>query len=242
MIDQKSCINASPLKCEFFDRPAEVVAPDLIGCFLFFELEGKKAGGMIVETEAYDESDYASHCYSDECRRPRPYSKPMRLAPAHLYIYENGSGAPSINFVTDRVDYGSAVLIRAIEPAASSQAIMIERHEKFGRKDFTEFNLCNGPTKICDAVGIDRNLYKKTQEMAVSILEHPFDLRMRTGSRQIVCGPRVGIQKQLAKEPPECHSRPEARLAIARYWRFGLAGSKHVSPTQSFTQYVSKSL
>ena len=48
---------------DFFSRPVERVAPDLVGCFLFTNFDGKKAGGMILETEAYDENDVFSHCF-----------------------------------------------------------------------------------------------------------------------------------------------------------------------------------
>lgn len=47
----------------FFERSAEIVAPDLIGCYLFTAIDDKRVGGMIIETEAYDQTDPFAHCY-----------------------------------------------------------------------------------------------------------------------------------------------------------------------------------
>jgi DNA-3-methyladenine glycosylase len=237
MIDDKSWTSAPAITNAFFDRPAEIVAPDLIGCFLFTRIGGHVAGGMIVETEAYDQPDYASHCYSDDHKRAKPNSKPMLWASGHLYLSSNDT-LPSINFVCDRAGFGSAVLIRALEPAAVGEMVMRERRKKYGPRVLTEFNLCSGPIKASEALGICDALYKRTQDGAVSLFAPPFDLRMRTKTREIVCGPRIGIAKQFEGESEDRRSSPEARLALARHWRFGFAGSKFLSAT--FTQYAPK--
>jgi DNA-3-methyladenine glycosylase len=237
MIDDTQWKKAPPLQKGFFDRPAEIVAPDLIGCYAFIEVEHHVAGGMIVETEAYDQSDYASHCYEDEHKRARSDSGPMKWAGGHLYLYWNNYW-PSINFVCDRNGFGSAVLIRAIEPVRATEAIMIKRREPSGPKNLTEFNLCNGPQNICQALGIADALYNLSQTQPVSLFAAPFDLRKRTKSREIVCGPRIGIAKQFERELIDRRMSPEAQLALSRNWRFGFAGSKFVSKT--FVQYASR--
>jgi DNA-3-methyladenine glycosylase len=237
MVDDKSWISAQPIAGDFFDRPAEVVAPDLIGCFLFAHIDGHVAGGMIVETEAYDQADYAAHCYSDDYKQEKSDSAPMLLAGGHLYLSWNSS-VPSINFICDRAEFGSAVLIRALEPAAATERIIRERRRPYGPKDLTEFNLCNGPANTSEALGIGDALHGRTQENAVSLFSAPFDLRMRTKTREIVCGPRIGIARQFEREPVDRRSSPEAKLALARHWRFGFAGSKFVSAT--FNQYAEK--
>jgi DNA-3-methyladenine glycosylase len=237
MIEDKSWMRAPPMAREFFERPAELVAPDLLGCYLFTNIDGHFAGGMIVETEAYDQSDYASHCYSDDHKQAKSGSAPMLLSGGHLYLSWNSS-VPSVNFVCDRAEFGSAVLIRALEPAAATEKIMRDRREPYGPKDLTEFNLCNGPANTSEALGIGDALHRRTQENAVSLFAAPFDLRMRTKTREVVCGPRIGIAKQFEREPLDRRSSPDARLALARHWRFGFAGSKFVSG--AFTQYAPK--
>lgn len=115
---------------------------------------------------------------------------------------------------------------------------MRERRKKYGPRDLTEFNLCNGPAITSEALGIGEALYSQTQESAVSLYGAPFDLRERIKTREIICGPRKGIKEQFEREKIDWGSSPKAKLALWRHWRFGFAGSRFVSA--SFTQYPQK--
>ena len=115
MIDYNKANDAPILKKEFFARSADKVAPDLIGCCVFTIVDGKRAGGMIVETEAYDDKDPFAHCYPGADAFWRKESKPMFFEPGNAYIYRTGQ-LHSLNFVCDSKGVGSAVLIRAIVP------------------------------------------------------------------------------------------------------------------------------
>jgi len=102
-----------PLK--FFDRDADTVARALLGTFVFtFDRDGNHTGGKIVETEAYDQSDLAAHCFSGHGRDASASSKPMFFEGGHAYLYY-ASLLLCLNFVCDRAGFGSAVLIRALE-------------------------------------------------------------------------------------------------------------------------------
>lgn len=126
------------------NAPAEIVAPRLLGCELVREVDGHILRGRIVETEAYDQSDAASHSYKG--RTPRV---DVMFGPAgHLYVYFTYGMHYCCNVVTGGEGHGSGVLIRALEPL-EGQEIMVQKR---GRKD----ELANGPAKICQALQINR--------------------------------------------------------------------------------------
>src|SRR6478735_1935982 len=101
------------------------VAPRLLGCHLVRELDGQTVRVKIVETEAYHQSDAASHSYKG--RTPRT---DVMFGPAgHLYVYFTYGMHYCCNIVTGQVGEGSAVLIRAVEPVAG-EAIMTKRRNR----------------------------------------------------------------------------------------------------------------
>jgi DNA-3-methyladenine glycosylase len=123
------------------------VAPRLLGSLLVLEVGGKKLVGKIVEVEAYDQSDAASHSYKG--RTPRT---DVMFGPAgHLYVYFTYGMHYCCNVVTGPEGHGSAVLIRAIEPIDGLELMEKRRHGRAG------LELTNGPAKLCEAYGIDKS-------------------------------------------------------------------------------------
>lgn len=104
-------IAPSALPQAFFARPAQRVAPDLIGCLLVKrQADGKLLWGVIVETEAYSQHDPACHGY----RRRSPSDETLFGEPGRFYVYVSYGIHHCVNVVTDRPDWANGVLLRAV--------------------------------------------------------------------------------------------------------------------------------
>jgi DNA-3-methyladenine glycosylase len=180
------------IRRDFFDRSVHKVAPDLIGATL---LVGG-AGGVIVEVEAYHHTDPAAHSYGGMTER----NAVMFGAPGVAYVYRSYGIHWCLNFVCEAEGSAAAVLIRALEPVAGIAAMRRRR----GVPD--ERQLCSGPGKLCQALGVTH----KHNGMALD--RAPFELRARRQKPEIVVGPRIGITK-----------------AVDEPWRYGLKGSRFLS-------------
>ena len=100
-----------PLPHAFFSRPAEVVAPELIGCRLVKrQTDGSLLWGVVVETEAYSQDDPACHGY----RRRSPSNETLFGEPGLFYVYVSYGIHHCVNVVTDRADWANGVLLRAV--------------------------------------------------------------------------------------------------------------------------------
>jgi DNA-3-methyladenine glycosylase len=131
----------------FFDRPAVEVAPELIGRVLVRIGPGDvRTAGRVVEAEAYEPGDPASHGF----RGPTPRNASMFGAPGHLYTYFTYGNHWMANVVTRGRGVGSAVLLRALEPLEGLEEMRARR----GRSD--PLDLCSGPGKLAKALGLDR--------------------------------------------------------------------------------------
>ncbi|MGC1176640.1 MAG: DNA-3-methyladenine glycosylase [Candidatus Saccharimonadales bacterium] len=126
--------------------PAEVVAPRLLGCEIIREIDGQKLIGRIVETEAYDQADAASHSY----RGQTPRTAVMFGPAGYLYVYFTYGMHYCCNIVTGETGHGSAVLIRALQPLAGADTM-----SRF-RRGLSSQQLTDGPAKICQALQIDK--------------------------------------------------------------------------------------
>ncbi len=163
------------LKRSFFDRSVHEVAPDLIGTTMLVD----GVGGIIVEVEAYHQSEPAAHSY----RGPTPRNQVMFGPPGFSYVYRSYGIHWCVNFVCEKAGFASAVLIRALEPTHGLAAMRRRR----GVGD--EVALCSGPGKLCEALAISI----KQSELALDA--PPFALHARTGKVDVIAGLRIGITK-----------------------------------------------
>ena len=106
-------IGAEPLSRRFFRRDAVTLARALLGRWLVHEQRGVRVSGRIVETEAYDQTDPASHCYRGVTARNAVMFGPAGIA----YVYRSYGIHWCFNVTAGREGFGAAVLVRALEPA-----------------------------------------------------------------------------------------------------------------------------
>ncbi len=158
-----------------FSAPSVEVAQALIGSTLLVD----GVGGRIVETEAYDHDDPASHTFSGPTKR----NEVMFGPPGRAYIYRSYGIHWCLNFVCQPEGHGAGVLIRAIEPVAGLEIMRARRglHE--------ERLLCAGPGRVCQALGITN------AHSGMRVDTHPFQLSVPEGPIRILTGPRIGITK-----------------------------------------------
>jgi DNA-3-methyladenine glycosylase len=165
------------LKPKDFAADSHEVARLLIGATLLVD----GVGGLIVETEAYDREDPASHSFSG----PTPRNAAMFGPPGHAYVYRSYGIHWCLNLVCREAGHGAGVLIRAIEPLQG-----IERMRE--RRGLQELRLlCSGPGRVGQALGI-------TRELSGARLDRPpFQVLAATQAHEVVCGPRIGISKAM---------------------------------------------
>jgi len=168
---------------DFYDRPTEQVARDLLGAVLECRTRDGVAAGRIVETEAYvGEHDLACHAAAGRTER----TAPLYGAPGIAYVYFIYGMYWCFNAVTRGEDEPSAVLVRAVEPVAG--LALMQRRRKHPRRPH---DLTNGPGKLCLALGIEgRHNWLPLQDGPLVI---------RAGDpvvdADVVVTPRIGITK-----------------------------------------------
>jgi DNA-3-methyladenine glycosylase len=163
------------LKGVDFARDSPEVARRLIGMTL---LVGG-VGGIIVETEAYDREDPASHSFSG----PTPRNAVMFGPPGRVYVYLSYGIHWCLNFVCREAGHGAGVLIRALEPTAGIPTMRRRRRQQDPRL------LCSGPGRLGQALAITRQLNGCRLDRA------PFSLTAPGRRPSVVCGLRIGISK-----------------------------------------------
>ena len=159
-----------------FTLDSPEVARRLIGTTLLVD----GVGGVIVETEAYDREDPASHSFSG----PTARNAVMFGPPGRAYVYLSYGIHWCLNFVCRETGHGAGVLIRALEPTAGVDRMA----ERRGQRDVRA--LCSGPGRLGEALGITAALNGWRLDQAPFMLGAPAVVR-------VVCGPRIGISKAI---------------------------------------------
>jgi DNA-3-methyladenine glycosylase len=166
---------SEPISTGFFARSVHEVAPDLIGVTLLVD----GVGGPIVEVEAYDQTDPASHGY----RGRTPRNAAMFGPPGHAYVYRSYGIHWCLNLVCEEEGTAAAVLLRALEPTHG-----VERMRERRRLDQPRL-LAAGPGRLCEALGVTGEHDGRPLDRA------PFVLLPRTGEPEISAAPRIGITR-----------------------------------------------
>jgi DNA-3-methyladenine glycosylase len=180
----------------FYARPVLEVAEDLVGCVV---AHGETAG-VIVETEAYHESEAACHAYVGLTARTAPLFGP----PGRAYVYRSYGIHALLNAVCEPEGVGAAVLIRALEPLSGVELMRARRGPAVSDRQ-----LCSGPGKLTIALGVGLELNRS------SLVRGPARVHPRPdGWREVpvAVDRRIGITK--AAELP---------------WRFSARGSAWLS-------------
>ena len=186
---------AHALQAAFYDRPVLDVARELVGCVV----SSGDCAGVIVETEAYHQSEPACHAFVGLTPRTEVLFGPPGIA----YVYRSYGIHACLNAVSEREGVGAAVLIRALEPVEGIEVMRARR----GLERLE--SLCSGPGKLTRAFGItlDHNC-SDISAGPIVISRPPPSWR----GVPVTTGPRVGITK--AAELP---------------WRFCAAGNRFLS-------------
>ena len=206
---------------DFLENPSDVAAPLLLGCTLTRTItlngEKHKLVARIVETEAYDQDDPASHAFGGPSERNAAMFGPA----AHLYVYVSYGMHHCCNVVCGPEGFGSGCLVRAVEPlegvevmrelreagrADKAQAANAglgreeaparheaEQAERVRKHPLKLRDLTNGPGKVCAALGIDKALYGHDLTAEPLVLDYAPLLPGETIGRS----PRVGISKNI---------------------------------------------
>jgi DNA-3-methyladenine glycosylase len=184
-----------PLDATFYARPVLDVARDMLGCVV----RHGGAAGVIVETEAYHDSEPACHAHVGLTARTHTLFGP----PGRAYVYRSYGIHALLNAVCEPEGVGAAVLIRALEPIEGLAAMRARRGLERAE------DLCSGPGKLTQALGIDLDLNGS------DLADGPITIEPAAPAWETVeavVGPRIGITK--AAELP---------------WRFCAPGSRSVS-------------
>lgn len=192
------------LERSFYMRDALAVSGELVGKILVHETADGITKGRIVEIEAYKgDIDKAAHSYG----RKRTERTEIQFGPGgYAYIYFIYGMHYCMNVVTGAENSPEVILMRALEPL-DGIALMEER-----RKTVRKSNLCNGPGKLCGAMGIDKSCYGL--DLCGNRL-YVEDDGWEAGPGQVITTKRINIDY--------------AEEAVDFPWRFILADSPYLS-------------
>ena len=169
---------------DFYDRPTELVARDLLGAILECRSAEGVVSGRIVETEAYvGEDDLACHAAAGRTAR----TDPLYGAPGIAYVYFIYGMYWCFNAVTRAAGEPSAVLVRALEPMGGIELM----RERRGRRSRRDTELTNGPGKLCQALGIDGQFNRNPLQTPPLVIRRGIEVPRQA----VTVTPRVGITR-----------------------------------------------
>ena len=195
---------------DFLENPSDVAAPLLLGCTLTRTItlngEKHKLVARIVETEAYDQDDPASHAFGGLSERNAAMFGPA----GHLYVYVSYGMHHCCNVVCGPEGFGSGCLVRAVEPLEGVEVMRglreagragkahtgragKEQAERARKHPLKLRDLTNGPGKVCAALGVDKGLYGHDLTVEPLVL----DFAPLLPGETIGSSPRVGISKNI---------------------------------------------
>ena len=208
---------------DFLENPSDVAAPLLLGCTLTRTItlngEKHKLVARIVETEAYDQDDPASHAFGGPSERNAAMFGPA----GHLYVYVSYGMHHCCNVVCGPEGFGSGCLVRAVEPLEGIEVMRElreaghaykglqtasagigcdeaqagragkEQAERARKHPLKLRDLTNGPGKVCAALGVDKGLYGHDLTVEPLVL----DFAPLLPGETIGSSPRVGISKNI---------------------------------------------
>ena len=214
-----------PISRDFFARHAVEVAPDLLGCVLEHQTDAGLVAVELTEVEAYaGASDPASHAYRGKTARNAVMFGP----PGHAYVYFTYGMHFCVNLVClGEEGSASAVLLRAGAIIAGEDLARARRAGHQGR--LTSRDLARGPARLCQALGIDREL----DGTDVCVADSP--LRVRAGARRPARSETVLARGDKPESPPGTPRRivtgPRVGVSSAAEipWRFWYEGEPTVS-------------
>jgi DNA-3-methyladenine glycosylase len=165
----------------WLDVPVEEAARALLGRELVRVVDGETMRVRIVETEAYDQNDPASHTF----RGRTPRNAAMFMPAGHAYVYRSMGIHHCLNMVAGPEGFGEGVLIRAVGPLEGEDVMVARRGGRTGAL------VTNGPGKLCQALAVDLSL------TGHPVGEPPLQLVQRSPlpDEQIVTTTRIGISK-----------------------------------------------
>ncbi|MGO3152061.1 MAG: DNA-3-methyladenine glycosylase [Galactobacter sp.] len=176
----------------WLDAPVEDAARALLGCELVRTIDGEELRVRIVETEAYDQNDPASHTFRGQTAR----NAAMFMEAGHAYVYRSMGIHHCLNMVAGPAGFGAGVLIRAVEPLAGEDFMVAQRGGRTGPL------VTNGPGKLCQALAVDLSF------SGHDVSAPPLQLVRRSplSESEIVTSTRIGISKA-ADWPRRFHDR-----------------------------------
>lgn len=198
---EKNCIPIT----EYLRDPFVIARKVLLGATLYSYIDGKLTGGKITELELYlGDCDRACHAFPNK-KTPRNFV--MFDTGGRAYVYFVYGMHNMFNVVISDAGKANAILIRALEPVAGIETMQMRR-----KTDKLE-QLCNGPAKLTQALGITTKLNGVDLTSGKRIWIEP----RAENIPNIIKGKRIGIG----------YAGEDADLP----WRFAIKGNKFISKT-----------
>lgn len=167
----------------FLNDDVVALARNLLGKYVFTQVDGQIAGGYITETEAYKGfNDRASHAFGG---RRTKRNEMMYAEGGRAYVYLCYGMHSMLNFVTNKEGIPDAVLIRGIMPTHGEELML----QRTGKRQCSA-TITDGPGKVCKALGISTKLNGTPLNSDILWVE---DRGLTIPSDKIQCGPRIGV-------------------------------------------------